>query len=123
MSVVRRGGERNVDQHREVLDELVDDAWHVSLPAERITTDIIRGDSPVDTLRYESASADLLVIGASRDWAFRRYLMGSNSDDIANRMDCSVVVYKSAQSVPLSFADQVGGMASHLLRRSPLGRS
>ncbi|MBS3818127.1 amino acid permease [bacterium] len=79
------------DKAREFVRETLD---KVNVPAEErvvLNTDI------VSAIVKESLDHDLIVMGASEEWAVRRWLFGSIPDQVADRTSVSVIMVRSKE--------------------------
>lgn len=74
------------------LEKIKNDLTAVGVPADRIQTQVLEAESVKETLIQEAEKSDLLVMGASRDWVVRQYLVGSFPDEIANRLETTTTV-------------------------------
>jgi nucleotide-binding universal stress UspA family protein len=77
------------DKAKEFVNDTLDDVG-VSAEAEVvIDTDIARA------ITKASQKNDLIVIGASEEWALRRWLFGSIPDKVADQVEASVLMVRS----------------------------
>lgn len=86
-----QNGGKSKDEARKLLSE-VDQLLSVSV---NIRTE--RARSVVDGLVNISDGYDLSIIDPGREWVFNRFLFGHNADELTNRANCSVLMYKSKE--------------------------
>ncbi|MFB6291309.1 MAG: universal stress protein [Candidatus Bipolaricaulia bacterium] len=60
-------------------------------------TSIINASSVLQGLLSGSQAADLIVIGPGREWVFDRFLFGRTADNLTNRVDTSVLMFKGSE--------------------------
>lgn len=110
-------------EHRERRDELEEwleekrrEVAETGLPSDQLLAEIVEGDSVIRTLAREAQRSDLLVVGASRDWIARQYLLGSIPDRLANRLDKTVIMVKEKEPRALSVWRELSGRLARLAR-------
>lgn len=79
------------------------------LPQARVEAEQIVSADVAGSLVNRAQASDLLVIGASRDWILLRTLAGAFADDLANRIDRSLVMLRPHESRPQSLWRQAVG--------------
>lgn len=67
------------------------------LEAEAVNTKIIHANSVLQGLLSGSEEADIVVIGPGREWVFNRFLFGRTADNLTNRVDTSVLMFKGEE--------------------------
>ncbi|MFP4647424.1 MAG: universal stress protein [Candidatus Acetothermia bacterium] len=67
------------------------------LTAEKVETRVIHSNSVLQGLLTGSETADLVVIGPGREWVFNRFLFGRTADNLTNRVDTSVLMFKGSE--------------------------
>ncbi|MDP8928085.1 MAG: universal stress protein, partial [Actinomycetota bacterium] len=90
-----------VEETREWFDELKSEVAE-RMDGRRVTAEVIEAESPVETMDSKADHSALLVVGASRDWALRRRLVGEFADKVANTVDRTLVVVKPHEHRALS---------------------
>lgn len=58
---------------------------------------VIRADSVLEGLLTGSETADLIIIGPGREWVFNRFLFGRTADNLTNRAESSVLMFKGSE--------------------------
>ncbi|MFP3953913.1 MAG: universal stress protein [Candidatus Acetothermia bacterium] len=67
------------------------------LNADKIKTRVIHASSVLQGLLSGSKAADLVVIGPGREWVFDRFLFGRTADNLTNRVNSSVLMFKGGE--------------------------
>jgi APA family basic amino acid/polyamine antiporter len=104
----------------DVLHQLVEDVLG-EIPKE-VTLRLGCSKSVVEGMLAESSRAegqdgyDLVVIGASEEWFLRNLLFGSIPDRVADGADCSVLMVRKYEPVPISWLRRV--VKRHTRRRA-----
>jgi nucleotide-binding universal stress UspA family protein len=78
------------DEERRPLDDLVA-AWQAKYPALKVTAEPVI-DHPAAALIRASQDAQLLVVGSRGRGALRGLLLGSVSQNVLHRSDCTVII-------------------------------
>ena len=66
------------------------------LPSD-VETRVIQANSVLHGLLKGSETADLIVIGPGREWVFNRFLFGRTADNLTNRVESSVLMFKGSE--------------------------
>jgi nucleotide-binding universal stress UspA family protein len=69
----------------------------LNLMESSLDTRIITADSVLNGLLSTAKDADLLVLGPGREWVFNRFLFGRTADNLTNRVESSVVMFKGKE--------------------------
>jgi|GEM_PF-1610618 len=80
------------EEAKELLDEVKD-----LLTAENVESRVIHATSILQGLLTGSQASDLVVIGPGREWVFNRFLFGRTADNLTNRVDTSVLMFKGSE--------------------------
>ncbi|MCF7875916.1 universal stress protein [Candidatus Bipolaricaulota bacterium] len=62
-----------------------------------VATRVIQANSVLRGLLRGSETADLIVIGPGREWVFNRFLFGRTADNLTNRVESSVLMFKGSE--------------------------
>ncbi len=62
-----------------------------------VETRVIQANSVLRGLLRGSETADLIVIGPGREWVFNRFLFGRTADNLTNRVESSVLMFKGSE--------------------------
>lgn len=84
--------------HDEISDHLA-----AVLPSDRVELDRVVAADVTGAFASQARSSSLVVIGASRDWVSWRTLAGAFADDLANRVDRSIVMLRPNERRSLSW--------------------
>ncbi len=94
LTVVKTEG---ADRRR--IDDNLADAREVAMGdgagPEQVTTEVIEADQAIDAFADRVDEDSLFVAGASRDWMYRRTLLGAFPDVLVNRLPCTTVVLRT----------------------------
>ena len=80
------------------------------LPSDRIELDRVVAADVTGAFASQARSSSLVVIGTSRDWVSWRTLAGAFADDLANRVDRSIVMLRPNERRSLSWWRRVVGV-------------
>lgn len=69
----------------------------LELMENSLDTRIVTSDSVLDGLLAAAEGTDLLVLGPGREWVFNRFLFGRTADNLTNRVESSVVMFKGKE--------------------------
>ena len=113
LTVVRTEG-----TNRARIEENLDDAREAALErgVGEVTTEIIASDTALDAFVERAGPGSLFVAGASRDWMYRRTLLGAFPDELVNRLPCATVVLRTGAPRAL---DWWRHLADVIRRRQP----
>jgi amino acid transporter/nucleotide-binding universal stress UspA family protein len=94
------------DRQRDALEHLIRD--ELGEKPNRITTKICRNDSVVKGITEEGKQEyDLVIIGASEQWAVKNWLVGNKPDRVAEGVPCSVLMIRKWEPKPVSWFRRV----------------
>lgn len=94
---VVRSESHDIDQLREELRESVEAAAAAGVPPERISTEVITSNSAIEAFKDRVEGTSLFVGGASRDWVFRRTLLGEFPDALRSQLPCPVLIVRPGE--------------------------
>lgn len=96
-------GAEEIEDEMLLLREIIEDELG-SVPA-RITTRVARAKSVPEGILAETTHQpyDLIVVGASEQWASRTRLFGSVDDWVADKVSCSVLMVRRYEPVVISW--------------------
>lgn len=94
---VVRSESRDIDELREGLTQAADAAVAAGVPLERISTEVIGSDSAIEAFGERVDGTSLFIAGASRDWMFRRTLLGEFPDALRNQLPCPVLIVRPGE--------------------------
>ncbi|MFP4135699.1 MAG: universal stress protein [Candidatus Acetothermia bacterium] len=83
--------ERTEEEATQYLEESLE------LVENELETRIITSNTVLDGLLTASEDADLIVLGPGREWVFNRFLFGRTADNLTNRVESSVVMFKGKE--------------------------
>lgn len=84
-------GEQSEEDASRYLKEVL------KLMTEEAETNILHANSVFEGLLTASHDADLVVLGPGREWVFNRFLFGRTADNITNRVESSVLMFKGSE--------------------------
>ncbi len=84
-------GEQSEEEASKYLQEVLE------LMTEDADTRIIHADSVLSGLLTASEDADLVILGPGREWVFDRFLFGRTADNLTNRVESSVLMFKGSE--------------------------
>lgn len=91
-----------------------------SLMRNSVQTRLVQANSILDGLLDGSKEADLVLVGPGREWIFDRFLFGRTADNLTNRLDSSVVMFKSQEHKMVAWSrGLMKALASRLKRLVP----
>lgn len=111
LTIMSKRTEHTADRLNGWMGEVRGTAIARGLAPGQLVTEVVEvnSESPIEFLIGEAGDSDLLVVGASRNWIFRKYLLGSIPDQIANRARCTTVMVKEQESKVVSLWREVIG--------------
>ncbi|MBN2002859.1 MAG: amino acid permease [Anaerolineae bacterium] len=93
--------EEEEEVQAEALKHLVENEQGQQLA--KVVTKVVRAGSIVEGVITEARQGyDLVIIGASEQWALRNWLFGSIPDSVAEAVPCSVLMVRKREPEPLS---------------------
>ncbi|MCF7876455.1 universal stress protein [Candidatus Bipolaricaulota bacterium] len=82
----------------ETLEEATDTLNEITeLISVQVETRTIHASSVLQGLLTGSRDADLVLMGPGREWVFDRFLFGRTADNLTNRVEASVVMFKGSE--------------------------
>lgn len=66
---------------------------------DQLTQQIVKADNPVEGILEAGKSADMIVIGATRETLFRNLLLGNVSQQVAEQAHCPVILVKRRSTI------------------------
>ncbi len=84
------------EKANEKAQELLDEVKSL-LKSNEVTTMIVNASSVLQGLIKGSEIADIIVIGPGREWVFDRFLFGRTADNLTNRVNASVLMFKGSE--------------------------
>lgn len=94
-------------EFRMLFDQLPDSI------CSRIEMPLIEGENPIQAVVKASATVDLTIVGASREWGLARQTLGHYTDALVTQCHSSLLITRKAQTTPhLSKILTTTGMAS-----------
>ena len=70
-----------------------------SVVYDQLTQEIVKAESPVAGILEAGKSADMIVIGATRETLFRNLLLGNVSQQVAEQASCPVILVKRRSTI------------------------
>jgi len=67
-------------------------------------TRLIHSNSILNGLLNATRDADMVIIGPGREWVFDRFLFGRTADNLTNRIDGSVVMFKGSEHAMVAWS-------------------
>jgi len=86
-----RPGEQTEEEASQYLQEVLE------LMREEVDTRVMRAESVLSGLLTASKEADLVILGPGREWVFDRFLFGRTTDNLTNRVEASVLMFKGSE--------------------------
>lgn len=83
--------ERTEEEATQYLEETLE------LIEDQLETRIITANTVLDGLLTASSNTDLIVLGPGREWVFNRFLFGRTADNLTNRVESTVVMFKGKE--------------------------
>ncbi len=83
--------ERTEEEAIQYLEEALE------LIEDQLETRIITANTVLDGLLTASSEADLVVLGPGREWVFDRFLFGRTADNLTNKVESSVLMFKGSE--------------------------
>jgi amino acid transporter len=107
LRIARPTGDVDVEAEMRGLRRLAEEVLGCSDP--RVRTRVIVHEAVVDAILEEAHKGgyDLLVVGASDEWAVKSLLVGAVPDAIADRAPCSVLMVRRYESTGISTVRRV----------------
>jgi amino acid transporter/nucleotide-binding universal stress UspA family protein len=107
LRVVRPADDLDVEAEMRGLRRLADEV--LGGPDPRVRARVVAHEAVVDGILAEARNGgyDLLVIGASNEWAVKSLLVGAVPDAIADRTPCSVLMVRRYEPTGISTARRV----------------
>lgn len=107
LRVVRPDEDMDLEAEMRGLRHLADEVLGGSDP--RVRTRIVVHEAVVDGILEETQAGgyDLLVIGASNEWAVKSLLVGAVPDAVADRAPCSVLMVRRYERAGISAVRRV----------------
>lgn len=104
LRVVRAGPAVDVEAEATAVARTLDQELGAERQACDATTLVVQSTSVVEGILVEAARGyDLIIIGASEEWALRNWLMGAIPDIIAERAPCSVLMVRKHEPAGVSW--------------------
>ena len=106
LRILPTADEVDIEVEMDVLRQIVEDALG-EIP-EDVVFSLKRNDAVVEGIMAEAAQKadetdyDLIAIGASEEWFLKNLLFGSIPDQVAEGTDCSVLMVRKYEPVPVS---------------------
>jgi len=89
--------EQSDEKASEYLSEVLSLMSERAEMSDRIDTRIIHASSVLSGLLTASEDADLILLGPGREWVFDRFLFGRTADNLTNRVESSVLMFKGSE--------------------------
>lgn len=86
-----KAGEQSEKEASHYLEEVM------NMMTEEAETNIIPANSVLEGLLTAAHDADLVVLGPGREWVFNRFLFGRTTDNLTNRVESSVLMFKGSE--------------------------
>lgn len=83
--------ERSEEKANQYLQEVLE------LLSANVETTVLHSDSVLSGLLTASHDADLVILGPGREWVFNRFLFGRTADNLTNRVESSVLMFKGSE--------------------------
>jgi amino acid transporter/nucleotide-binding universal stress UspA family protein len=102
LRIARPSEDLNIEAEMRALHHLAEDA--LGEPDPHMRARVVVHDAVVEGILQEAREGryDLLVIGASNEWAVKSLLVGAIPDTIADRAPCSVLMVRRYESAGIS---------------------
>lgn len=121
---VRRPGHGGREVLAGHLEAARDHAIDQGVAPERATTEMLESPSALDAFAEAVGPRTIFVTGASRDWMFRRTLLGEFTDSVANRLPGITVAVRRGEPAASYWWHQLTGLFGkrHSSRERSIGR-